>query len=374
MWIVVAGIILIALGWYARQRQTRVFIIGRETAQAARNEQEWGLLSHEPSPFRGKAYQRSRSAQGVFDPAPDPLDTEIRALLERFRNADSKERISDSLSMDDFYTMLEFARRAAVLGMRGRDASLVRDGLTAIAMIDQARIDYRDALVALSYLYHAASRIGVDGDAMMLDTAGQGGPGAPLIRQFAAGKAQHKDLKSSWMKDEVQTSHGVALIGWEGERYEPTRDFKPLLLKLAGFFAADKYDPKASVASAFPEVWFGGRAAAHRLKSLRAAGSVSAYMWTDGSSHSPYHLVLWVGETKDQREAVAIAELARSVPNRTHAVLAECSGNIVCVVVARSFVSGTPNIETDETLKRFSPQILDALHEHAVVGREQLFR
>jgi hypothetical protein len=46
--------------------------------------------------------------------------------------------------------------------MREKDAEIARHGLTAIAMIDQQRVDIRDIPMCLSLLYHAANRVGAD--------------------------------------------------------------------------------------------------------------------------------------------------------------------------------------------------------------------
>ena len=61
--------------------------------------------------------------------------------------------------MDDFYTLISFSQRSAVFAMRDRGTEHIVDGLTAMAMIEQDRIDCRDALGTLSLLHHAARAI-----------------------------------------------------------------------------------------------------------------------------------------------------------------------------------------------------------------------
>ena len=41
--------------------------------------------------------------------------------------------------MDEFYKLLKFAQRLAVFALRNKDAELVQDGLTALAMIEAKR-------------------------------------------------------------------------------------------------------------------------------------------------------------------------------------------------------------------------------------------
>jgi hypothetical protein len=94
----------------------------------------------------------------AIDPRPAPLDDELRRLCATFRARPAG--IRNALTTDDFYTLLAFARRAAVFAIRERDAAWIEDGLTAVAMIDDERIE-RDALAPeLGLLHHAAERIG----------------------------------------------------------------------------------------------------------------------------------------------------------------------------------------------------------------------
>jgi hypothetical protein len=64
--------------------------------------------------------------------------------------------------MDDFYTLRIFANRCAVLGWRSRDTDILADGLTAIAMIEIARIDWRDAIGPSFIIFAVFHQLGVD--------------------------------------------------------------------------------------------------------------------------------------------------------------------------------------------------------------------
>lgn len=46
--------------------------------------------------------------------------------------------------MRDFYTVLSYARRAAVRALRSNDAELACRGVAALSVIDENRIDWRD--------------------------------------------------------------------------------------------------------------------------------------------------------------------------------------------------------------------------------------
>src|SRR4051794_38074752 len=124
-------------------------------------------------------YDSSRGDLDLSDPPENALDGELSALCRRFAASDpaGRSRLRDSASMDDFYTLLSFSQRAAVFAMRDRKTEHVIDGLTAVATIEQSRIDFRDALVALSLLYHAGQVIGANLDDLFRKAAALSEPG-----------------------------------------------------------------------------------------------------------------------------------------------------------------------------------------------------
>jgi hypothetical protein len=96
-------------------------------------------------------------------------DAELRRLCERFRARPAGVR--NALTTDDFYALLAFAGRAAVAAMRQSDATWIADGLTAVAMIDDERIDARDLDPSLGIVRHAAMYIGADAGALFAEAA-----------------------------------------------------------------------------------------------------------------------------------------------------------------------------------------------------------
>ena len=161
---------VLVIGWvvWKKLRPSEPYVIGEQMALAQRAEQ--ARLSNPtagPSPLpANQHYDSSLGDLDLSDPPKHPLDDELSALFHRFAASDpaGRSRLRDSASMDDFYTLLSFSRRSAVFAMRDRKTEHVIDGLTAVAMIEQSRIDFRDALVALSLLHHAARAIGANVD------------------------------------------------------------------------------------------------------------------------------------------------------------------------------------------------------------------
>ncbi|HKS24272.1 MAG TPA: hypothetical protein VJZ76_15840 [Thermoanaerobaculia bacterium] len=96
---------------------------------------------------------------------------DLRRLCERFR--DRPAGVRNALTTDDLYVLLAFAGQAAVAAMRSGDAVAIADGLTAVAMIDDERVDPRDLAPVLGLLRHAATFIGADAGALFAEGARQ---------------------------------------------------------------------------------------------------------------------------------------------------------------------------------------------------------
>src|SRR6185503_8830913 len=112
---------------------------------------------------------------------------------------ESRSAIRIAISMDEFYTLLTFSQRASVFAIREENPEWIVIGLSAIAMIEKERTDYRDILVALSLLYHSATRIGENPDQLLRSAAVLSEAGvSELIVGFVERPQQEKDLRSSW--------------------------------------------------------------------------------------------------------------------------------------------------------------------------------
>jgi hypothetical protein len=185
-----------------------VYVIGREMAKAAEAEKRWRQQGIRESPLPKQVYDFWHGDRNLIDPAPNSLDDALREIAGRYASSDPQQRaaIRQSINMDGFYTLMTFGQRSAVFAMRERNADIARDGLIAVAMINQERVDFRDILMCLSFLYHAASRVGANADAMFRQTATLAEPGVgKQMVGFVEQTPTYRNLRSSWGYDEVET-------------------------------------------------------------------------------------------------------------------------------------------------------------------------
>lgn len=350
--------------------QREPVVIGQEMAdayEAERKRIEAGGPGRSPIPEA--TYDLWRGELRLTDPRRLPLDSQIAPVCRSFAQLDAGSRsvMRRSISMDEFYTLLTFSRRAAVFAMREGGSDLI-DGLTALAMIEAERVDYRDILVALSLLHHAGVRAGKDPEGLFRDAAALAEPAVSnLIDGFAARRPADRDLRDAWGFDEVETEGGVGLIGWGFRRYQPTQDLKRIALELAALLDADRYQPDdPEVATELPTVWFRGVSEPsldETLRAIRAGATVRGRLRPEvDSSYTSQQLNIFLAELPDHRLAGKLLEVSRQ-PSEGFWRLGVAEGRLFSLTVARSFVQGVQAYETRGSLGRFGPGIARILRQ-----------
>src|SRR5262249_624337 len=81
----------------------------------------------------------------------------------------------------------------------------------------------------------------------------------------------------------------------------------------------------------------------------------------DSSTYRAQHMVVFLAETQDPQAASIIAAAAGPGSGSSFAALAVAARALCAVMIARSFVRGTPSIETKASLQRFRPALTAAL-------------
>jgi hypothetical protein len=347
-------------------------VIGVQLAAAAQAEQR-RLAKALPakSPMPKEKYDFECEEMSLLKPVPHPLDSRLASLCKRYAKSNDQERaaIRAAISMEEFYTLLTFAHRAAVFAIREHSAAWAVDGLTAVTMIEAERVDWRDILVALGLLHHAATRAGLDADQVFRDMSMLAEPGtAELVQDFRSRPRSDKKL-NSWGFEEVETDEGIGLIQGGFGRTKPTYDLIAIAVEIADYLATDKYRPSSiDFGEMMPRVWLESRdntALDKALKAFRTGASISAELRrTKGVKSGSQHFVVFLLEMRTEAAARQLLEIARKKKPTSFCKVELAAGRLFCLVVARSFWGGVKSYETRQSLVRFANPIGDILRRH----------
>jgi hypothetical protein len=352
------------------------FVLGQQLADAHSAETKWRESgAGGKSPLPETDYDFWRGDLCLIAPTANPLDDEIRRVCKMYAlsDADARYKIRRSISMDQFYTLISFAKRSAVFGVRDAKSDVVADGLTAIAMIEQKRVDFRDILWCLGLLYHSANKVGGNAQEMFRDAAAQAEPEvAEFFLNFTKKRPDYQNLRATWGYDEVKTDDGVGFIGWGFNEYNPTIDLKATIIDISRLIASDSYQPsRIEVAAELPDVWLGAQhspAGQRILSSIRAGAMVSASLRPDEhANHNSQQFTVFLVETANESDAKSLYKLAENNKSPHYCKLALSRSGLFCIVVARSFVDGVEAYETNDSLKRFSDGLSAILERYAEI-------
>jgi len=173
--------------------------------------------------------------------AESPVDRPIESIMAEFAGLVGPERkaLRDSLTIDDFYTLIAFVRRSALSALRTDEAGKIGLAFTAIAMIARSRIDWRDLMVAIWLLRYAGQRL----NAPVADMAAGAARLADLQTAEALLMDKNKRVKLAescgyW---EAVTTQGVAFFGTGHKRFSPTADLPEIVFAAALALEAEGY-------------------------------------------------------------------------------------------------------------------------------------
>ena len=353
------------------------YVLGEQLAKAMEVEQQRKPRGGTgKSPMPNGEYDFWRGETYLINPAPSALDSKLRELCRNFAKggAVSRAKTRASISMDEFYTLLTFSKRAAVFGIRERNAAWLVDGLTALSMIELDRVDFRDVIVSVSLLHHSAVRIGQNANQLLSDAAALSEPKvSELIKDFIKNPPEDKVLRAKWGYDEVETRDGIGFIGWEFNVYNPTYDLKKIALELAEYITADKYQPDlVSIATDLPDYWLKTKDSLSLDKSLlavRGGASVGGKLRpNEHPDHESQMFTVFLVEVADESVAKTLLELSKKKKHADYCMLGLAEGKLFCLVVARSLVADKKAFESSDSLARFSKGIAGILSRYAGKG------
>lgn len=360
-----------------RFRASRPYVIGEQMARAEQAEQQRlskGNIGPSPLPV-DLHYDNSWGEFGICDPEWIPLDLELSDLCHRFAAGGSAHRseLRSSASMDDFYTLILFSKRSAVFAMRDRKADHIRDGATAIAMIEHDRIDFRDVLGSLSLLYHAGQKIGANPASLFEKAASIAEPRmAKLILGFLNRSEEYKSIQKSWGYAVVETEGGPGFVGWNFESYNPTYPLDRVALALTNYLQSDRYRPtRVTLADRLPAVWLSSadnRTLESALKSVRAAVTINSRLHPQESvGHEHQTMTIFLVELSDEASAESLFELSEQKKNHCDdfVIAGAKYDRLFCLAVQRSFIADEGPVESTSTMQRISAGIVEVLKPYA---------
>ncbi len=360
-----AALVVVALLFRSR----RAVVIGAQIAEAdARERLHRQQYAHIPSPLPPRKYHAEDGEMTLIDPQVVDLDRELRSICSRANGFSEEERqdFRNGATIDDFYTLLNFARRSSVFALREHNEKWVQVALTAVAMIDAARVDERDLPLTLSLIHHAAERLELRTLQLFDAAAALAEPRtSEIIRSFVRQPLVDKDIQSSWGYQEIQGKERTGFVQRGFDEYEPTLDLLSVALAVRDTIARERYQADVTLATELPAVWF-PKAARQGAESILARSVAAASV--NGSLHPDAHeradaqsLLIFIVETRSEQDAASLHALAASNAADEVATISLHRDRLFALIVARSFEVGVPSFETRESIKRFEGPLRAAL-------------
>lgn len=338
------------------KRSSGVVEIGTQMAQASaaqrRHEEAHGAPN---SPLADLRY--SSIENRLWRWVDSPIDNRIEPVVRDFAVMGEVERnlVRDSLSMDDFYTLLAFSRRRALAVLRGSEAGQIEPAFVSLAMIDIERVDWRDLPMAISLVCYAGERIGAPVADLVSRTIQLAEPktAEALMRQ----RTTRIDLAESCGFQEVRTSEGVALFDTGFEHFSPQADLEKIAFDSAVALENSGYEiENISLASDLPLTWLDGRdgsAIAKMARSLSGCVSIHGVPRADPAPRSSGQMLLvFLGEAASERDAREIAAAAENASSSQRTELGLASRRICAVIIQSSWMADTPPMENARSLER----------------------
>lgn len=351
-------------------------VIGKEMAQALRAEEEAQVARKPGSGHLPKDlhYDPWQGDFNLFEIIPRPLDNILSKLSLRFAqlSPEARSEFRKVTSLDDFYTLLNFARRSAVFALRDRNSGHLVAGLTAVAAIESDRIDYRDALSAMSLLNHSSEKIGARTDELFSRAASLAEPKiSASMLGFRKKSDDYRDLKKSWGYCEVETKLGLGFVRSEFSSYHPKLPLDQIALELARIVQQDEYgSADVILASKIPEIWL-SPSDKNSVKIALANLCGVVVIRTDLrprslQDHQHDFLLIFLAEADTEAEAMNLLTLTGESSKQPNVFVrfGIQEGRLYCLIIEKSAYLGEIPFETQTSLQRFISPITTVLSRY----------
>ena len=367
-------IILIAIQiWNAYKDKTKTTILGQEMADATEMEEkriEAGNLP--PSPLPDFDYSKWADEQSLIDPVENELDLKILQLCTEFKtnNDDKREEARNSLSQDNIYTLLEFAKRATIFGIRKKDQSYINNGLIAIAMIDAKRCDYRDLLVTLSFLNYGLQKLNLAQNSIIQETVKlSDGKTKKLIEEFFQSNEKSRRIEEMAGYTAIETGKGISFIETSYKKYNPKYNLAKILFEISDYVYSDKYlKGQVAIGEEIPLVWLSAENDNKIEKALTkttGTAKLSTDLRKDFSPNSDMQMLLiyLIEFNDDKSQKIVLEQLGKTSPT-TFKRISVVQDNLLCVIVQRATMVDLEDFESQQSLMRLEKPIRELMQKN----------
>ena len=290
---------------------------------------------------------RAKYEINLINPVFNELDNQLFKLATELEQSSPTQRdnIQASMSSETSWTLVIFATRAAVFALRDEDPDKVRASFTMLAMALR-RNDPRDIINAASKILYVAARLGVAVPTSLRDEVAR----SDLHVQQMIGKRFEKEADEYLNPRsfrEIQTRFGIGLVDRDRAPFEPESDLLEGAIEIVELVKSDKFYSSVSATIDSRKVHQPNRGAF----SLVARPDRDAH---PDMRHQMFHMRLI--EFPDEA-TLNQGQSLMGKANSSAVNLKVSYQNLLFTAVARSFVKGVENVETNESLQRFAEPV-----------------
>ncbi len=346
----------------------KTVILGSEAAAAQRQEAARiasGIVGESPLP--ANRYDQESADYDLVTVSPVRLDLDLRELTNTFVGwtPNRRSEVSQIIPSDDLYTLIHFVKRASVLALNHDALEWCRAALVALSMIDETRVDWRDAKWSAGLLEHTLVTVPRVADRLMEDI----GSFSESTAAFLSHVPKRSRLRD-WGYSEIKLGDTVGLIQTGFSDYNPTLDLTSIALQISEQLTAGRYIANVEIATELPAIWFDQdkrENVRHKLTNCLAAASIRGTLRRNHSDSINQLFIEWVIEMPAASDCEYLVEaVGAGTPLSGNYATGVSEGKLFALAVAGSIQAGDEPFESPSSLRELMEQTRLVL-ERAVV-------
>jgi len=357
------GIWLVYL--YKKFGQKNTTILGEEMAKALLNERirVKSDISRD-SPLNNINYNEYLNEKHLLYPLYNPTDNKIIQIIDQYCKSSDQEEIRKSLSIDDIYTLITFSKRSSVLALHQKKLELIKSAIHSLAMIELARCDYRDIMLALSIINYSAEILQFKPSTFIENiTVDLDDDLNAYFKKYFNEIASKHSMEAISGYQPIQIKDSIGFVNTSYKKYNPKNPLHEFLYDISNVVYEDNYMYESiTVAEEIPPIWL----------SAESNKEFSEY-YEDLNGCASLNTGIKSGQNKDNMLLIYILEFSntkspKSMMTKVHerntskfSRMLILNKNILCIILARSIVVGKKDYESIDTLKRFETRIRNIL-------------